>query len=214
MRPRLLGCMGLFALVCAAAASIYLFFVAREIRTTFEGRLWANPSRVYSAPMRLRVGQRGGPAMIQSRLERCGYTRLPSEPRVPGQFRINGGVVDVYAREFLFPGDPWPRRHLRFVFRGSRLSSIVKLPEGQRLRFVQLEPEPLAASYGKDREERTVLPLAAFPEVLVNAVLACEDQRFFGHHGVDPLGVLRALWHDARSGQVVQGGSTITQQTV
>src|SRR6185503_11522067 len=100
------------------------------------------------------------------------------------------------------------------VFRGNRLATIVKLPENQGLRFVQLEPEPLAAVFGKDREDRTVLPLSAFPKVLVDAVLAAEDQRFFNHHGVDPFGVLRALWEDARSGQVVQGGSTITQQTV
>src|SRR5262245_44606837 len=164
--------------------------------------------------MRLHVGQAGGPAMIQSRLDRSGYTRIPTDPKAPGQYRVNGGVLDVYAREVMFPGDPWPRRHLRFVFRGGRLATIVQLPEGRGLRIAQLEPEPLAAVFGKDREDRTVLPLTAYPPSLVNAVLAAEDQRFFSHHGVDPLGVLRALWQDARSGQMVQGGSTITQQTV
>jgi len=214
LRPRLLGCAGILLLAAAGIASVYVFLLSREIRATFEGRLWTNPTRIYSGPMRLHVGQSGGPAMIQTRLDRCGYTRIPADPRAPGQYRINGGVVDVYAREFMFPGDPWPRRHLRFVFRGGRLATIVQLPEGRGLRDVQLEPEPLAAVFGKDREERTVLPLAAYPKTLVNAVLAAEDQRFFSHHGVDPLGVLRALWQDARTGQVVQGGSTITQQTV
>src|SRR5690606_18582529 len=47
---------------------------------------------------------------------------------------------------------------------------------------------------------------------LVNAVLAIEDRRFYDHFGIDPLGLARAMWSNLRSGGVVQGGSTITQQ--
>jgi len=52
------------------------------------------------------------------------------------------------------------------------------------------------------------------PAHTVRAVLAAEDRRFFQHHGLDWRGMLRAAWIDVRSGQVVQGGSTITQQLV
>ena len=47
---------------------------------------------------------------------------------------------------------------------------------------------------------------------LVHAVIAAEDKRFFDHFGIDPRGILRALYVNARAGRVVQGGSTITQQ--
>ena len=47
---------------------------------------------------------------------------------------------------------------------------------------------------------------------LVIAVLAAEDRRFFYHFGVDPKALLRALSSNFRSGEVQQGGSTITQQ--
>jgi penicillin-binding protein 1A len=47
---------------------------------------------------------------------------------------------------------------------------------------------------------------------LVNAVLAAEDRRFFYHFGVDPVALLRAGSANFRSGEVQQGGSTITQQ--
>ncbi len=47
---------------------------------------------------------------------------------------------------------------------------------------------------------------------LVNAVLATEDRRFHDHFGLDPRGIGRALVANMRAGQVVQGGSTITQQ--
>jgi penicillin-binding protein 1A len=50
------------------------------------------------------------------------------------------------------------------------------------------------------------------PETLVKAVLSIEDRRFYYHYGVDPLGVTRALWANWNAGEIVEGGSTITQQ--
>jgi penicillin-binding protein 1A len=47
---------------------------------------------------------------------------------------------------------------------------------------------------------------------LVHAVIAAEDRRFFDHLGIDPRGIVRALYVNARAGRIVQGGSTITQQ--
>jgi penicillin-binding protein 1A len=47
---------------------------------------------------------------------------------------------------------------------------------------------------------------------LPKAVIATEDRRFYSHFGIDPIGLARALFTDLRSGHLVQGGSTITQQ--
>lgn len=52
------------------------------------------------------------------------------------------------------------------------------------------------------------------PEVLKQAVVAAEDQRFYEHHGVDPQGVARAAWVSYQGGEILQGGSTITQQYI
>ncbi|MEY2420224.1 MAG: penicillin-binding protein [Acidimicrobiaceae bacterium] len=49
--------------------------------------------------------------------------------------------------------------------------------------------------------------------VVADALVSAEDRHFFDHHGIDPGGTLRALWHDVR-GESLQGGSTITQQLV
>ena len=43
-------------------------------------------------------------------------------------------------------------------------------------------------------------------------LLAYEDQRFYSHHGVDPLALGRAAWQLVTSGRIVSGGSTITMQ--
>jgi penicillin-binding protein 1C len=52
------------------------------------------------------------------------------------------------------------------------------------------------------------------PERFVRALLAREDKRFFQHPGVDPIAAARALAANARAGEVVSGGSTITMQVI
>ena len=63
-------------------------------------------------------------------------------------------------------------------------------------------------------ENRQDVTLARMPEVLQDAVVAIEDERFWEHHGVDVRAILRALSTNAGEGGVAQGGSTITQQLV
>jgi penicillin-binding protein 1A len=53
-----------------------------------------------------------------------------------------------------------------------------------------------------------------FPDRLVQAVLSIEDRRFYSHFGIDPIGIVRALRRNAEAGEIVEGGSTITQQLV
>lgn len=59
---------------------------------------------------------------------------------------------------------------------------------------------------------RETLNLEQIPDTLKKAFIASEDRRFKQHDGVDPQGILRAVWNNLRSQNVVEGGSTITQQ--
>ena len=56
------------------------------------------------------------------------------------------------------------------------------------------------------------VPLDEIPDFLIKATLATEDRRFFEHYGIDVLGTMRALLTNVQANEVVQGGSTITQQ--
>ena len=56
------------------------------------------------------------------------------------------------------------------------------------------------------------VPIAELPDYLPKAFIAIEDRRFYSHHGVDPLGIARALVADVLRRGASQGGSTITQQ--
>ena len=71
--------------------------------------------------------------------------------------------------------------------------------------------------YGNEIGKRGLLrddsvPLEELPDFLIKSTLATEDRRFFEHFGVDVMGTIRALAENARADQVVQGGSSLTQQ--
>lgn len=61
-------------------------------------------------------------------------------------------------------------------------------------------------------EHRELARLGDYPPVLVDALLASEDARFWWHPGVDPVGTARALVTNLAGGRVLEGGSTLTQQ--
>lgn len=64
-----------------------------------------------------------------------------------------------------------------------------------------------------EQAHRQYVPYSSIPRDFVNAIVAAEDHDFFSHNGVDYLGVMRAMYSNILAGRVVQGGSTITQQT-
>ncbi|WP_413470452.1 transglycosylase domain-containing protein [Veillonella ratti] len=61
-------------------------------------------------------------------------------------------------------------------------------------------------------ENRLPVKLSQVPKDLQNAFIATEDNRFYSHHGVDPIGIMRAIWVNIAHDGVAEGGSTITQQ--
>ncbi|HJS25644.1 MAG TPA: transglycosylase domain-containing protein [Actinomycetota bacterium] len=86
-------------------------------------------------------------------------------------------------------------------------------------------PPPLQTTYVYDRDgkvlttlhssvDRTIIPLDQMPKHLQRAVISVEDQDFYAHPGIDAFGILRAAWTDLVQREIVQGGSTITQQLV
>lgn len=61
-------------------------------------------------------------------------------------------------------------------------------------------------------ENRIVVTVNNISPYVQHAIIANEDTRFYNHYGVDPIGIIRAIVVNIRMGQLVEGGSTITQQ--
>ncbi len=64
-----------------------------------------------------------------------------------------------------------------------------------------------------EKTHRQHVPYDAIPRTFIKALVAAEDKRFFEHPGFDPWAIMRAVLANLRAGKVVQGGSTLTQQT-
>lgn len=64
-----------------------------------------------------------------------------------------------------------------------------------------------------DKAHRQYVPYSEIPDDFVNALVASEDDRFFEHIGFDVVGITRAMIKNIAAGRIVQGGSTLTQQT-
>ncbi len=96
--------------------------------------------------------------------------------------------------------------------------SLSDLPKVESLEeYAPLEASKVYASDGElvaeyYLERRTFIPFYKIPDHVKKAFIAIEDERFYKHHGIDFIGILRALYYDIKAGRIVQGGSTITQQ--
>lgn len=62
------------------------------------------------------------------------------------------------------------------------------------------------------REQKNFTTFNELPQIYIDAVISVEDHRFYYHSGVDLIGVLRAILNDIKSRELIEGGSTITQQ--
>jgi penicillin-binding protein 1C len=86
--------------------------------------------------------------------------------------------------------------------------------ENSSLRVLDRNGVVLQEFSGPDGETRYPVSLGQVSPWAILATVAAEDRRFFSHPGVDWRSLARAAWQNARSGRVVSGGSTLTQQLV
>jgi penicillin-binding protein 1B len=199
----------LLLLVTGAGVFAYYYVsYSRMIDARLSGEVFGNTSQVYSAPRRLYAGEPMAQSDLISYLQRAGYSDT-KVAAAPGEFQASRGNVSVRPSPHSYFGGA---NALRVDFSGGRIERIVSTANGAELSSAEIEPELLTNLFDTSREKRRVVHMDHLPKVLVDAVLAAEDKRFFEHPGFDPLRVLGAAWADVRHRNVGQGASTLTMQ--
>lgn len=205
---------GILAIVMIGAVVLagYMFYLFVGIESRFESRRWSIPSTVYSDTTLLYPGGRINPAAFLDKLGRLEYRAVDRTPRAKGEMQVSENQVVVFLNDLKTPQQQRQGFLARISHDRDTIRRITRLDTNEDLPLLELEPETIMLFFGPQREKRQLVSIHDVPQHLVHAVLAAEDQRFFDHHGVDPRGLLRAIWVNLARGGIVQGGSTLTQQ--
>ena len=191
---------------------VYCLRLSAQIDMRFSGRLWSIPSKVYSDTTILYPGQGINRTLFESKLQRLGYQKVAHPLEQKGDFHVSTPSFEIFLKDMIMSHMSREGFPVKIFFAKNTIQSITRMDTKEPMPLLELEPEELMLFFGRDREQRRLVALDQVPANVRNAILAAEDARFYEHHGVDPLGMVRALYKNVRHTGIRQGGSTITQQ--
>lgn len=203
--------LSLLALVLLAGAA-YVAHLEHVVDAHFKGPLWRVPARVYGRPLELYAGRPLPPERLFRELALLGFEEADSAG-TPGTFVRRGDEVGLTTRGFRFADGEDLSRTLAVRFDRDRVVSVLDA-SGEPLPLARLSPPPIGSILPASGEDRIVVERRDVPDLLIRALIAVEDRRFYDHHGIDLRGIARAFVVNVREGSIVQGGSTLTQQLI
>ena len=167
---------------------------------------------LYAAPRTIEKGARISRDQLATSLQRAGYARDKASNIWNGSFQISEDNIRILPRQGT-ETHQWI--DVKFDNQRTRVASLSANDNPDLLSYA-IEPELLTVDAGLKTGQQETLTYQDIPPVLVQAILAIEDRRFFNHNGLDIRGITRAFINWCSSGSVKfrQGGSTITQQLV
>ncbi len=224
---------GIPLLLLAILVGYYYVQFSRMIDARMHGEFQRTEPRIFARPLTIRRGQRITLAQTIDRFNDLGYAQRPAV-RQPGEFAIGRDALAMMPR-----GGDQAGKTVRLVFApvtprpapkpgqaarpdsldgrtgGGALQVIELVGRKAPLDAITLDAPLLTALTTEGREKRRDVPLSAIAPRMVQAVIAIEDRRFYGHSGVDWIGTTRAVYTNVfGSKNYLGGGSTITQQLV
>ncbi|MCB1688928.1 MAG: penicillin-binding protein 1B [Halioglobus sp.] len=199
------------ALVALVLGALFVVYLDARITATFSDKMWGLPAKVYARPLELFAGAAVSAADLSYELDVLGYRPVAS-PGKPGDVSRNRDRFDLYTRGFNFPGEREPERRVVIEFSGDRVKGLSA--SGRTVDLMRLDPVQIGGIFPQHGEDRVLVQLADVPEQFIHGLLAVEDRDYYRHWGFSIMGIARAAFSNLRSGQVVAGGSTITQQLV
>ncbi len=201
-----------FVIASVIFLAMFTYFYVKYERIVdrrMAGPIFSNAAKIYARPQLVSVGDKMEPSEIATQLHRAGYTQEGQESDSPlGHFRVASRSIQIT------PGaESVHASHSAVItFQDGKINTISEAGKPD-VGAYELEPQLVTALFeGQERSKRELITFNDIPKVMVDAVLAIEDRRFFQHSGVNYFRLLEAAAVDLRSGRHGQGASTITMQ--
>ena len=194
------------ALLVIGGFSYFYVKYDRVIAKRFSNPIFSNSARIYAIPKTVRPGQTLQAKAIAADLRHAGYSENTDTSPMGSYHLLKDGIEITPGPESYHSPDP-----ARITVQNGKVDSITS--RGSELSAYELEPQLVTALFdAEQRSKRQLVKYDEIPKVMVDAVLAIEDRRFFQHGGVNFLRLAEAFWIDVTRQRHEQGGSTITMQ--
>ena len=198
-----IGFISIIVFIFTAASIAVLDY---RVTSKLDGVLWTIPAKIYSRPLELAEGIHLNKDNLIKELEMLSYERVKN-PVQPGEFKFSKDDLKIFLRGYLDQRSGI----FNINFDDSEIKGITN-QLGIAEDLIKLEPTVIGGMYPSHMEDRVLLNWPEVPPILVDTILAVEDQDFFNHYGISLKSISRAFLRNVQAGEVEQGGSTITQQ--
>ena len=212
--PRLIAAVVLLFASVFAIAFHYYVILSAEIDDRLKGSYLDNSVGILTSPFTVSPGDKLSIKELAEYLQAAGY-----QQQAEGERLSEGSSFSIDRNEIqITPGRVAASQlgisPVSLEVKNDHIASIRHGATGSQINSALIEGELLVSVRDGDRRKKIPVEFDGLPDDLRNAVIAVEDRRFFGHSGIDWRGIGRALWRDINEGEIVQGGSTITQQII
>ncbi len=182
------------------------YFYINHVTNSIVNEQWEVPSVVYARPLELYKNKKLSPQALMYELDALGYMQVSGTPKL-GQYQKFQSSFDIYSKGFEFSDGASVPKRIKLTLRNGVIDTMTPA-------IYRLEPKVIGHFFSAGLENRQPIQVNEIPDTMVRGLQAIEDRTFSEHHGVSWMGVLRAAVKNLMAGQVVQGGSTLTQQLV
>jgi penicillin-binding protein 1B len=199
----------IFLVVAIGLGGVFCYFYIkydRIIAQRFRSPAFSNSAKIYALPRTVHDGDKIDAKQIAALLRRAGYSDKDGQSPL-GTFHLVSDGIEITpgAESYHSP------EAAHIAIQDGQVDKIVS--RGSELSAYELEPQLVTALFDSgQRSKREVVKYSDIPKVMVDAVLAIEDRRFFEHSGVNFIRMFEAGWIDLTRQRHEQGGSTITMQ--
>ena len=169
---------GFTSIIVLIFLSAVVAVIDYRVTTKLDGVLWTVPAKLYSRPMELAEGLKLNQDNLIRELEMLSYESV-SKPDSPGQFYLSKNDLKIYLRGYqdqrsgIFDVE-FEQSQIK------RISNQLGISED----LIKLEPIVIGGMYPAHMEDRVLLNWPEVPQILIDTILAVEDQNFFKHYGV------------------------------